>query len=276
MKNFNFTFKSLLTLILLSIPVLFYANDFPQPQSPPRLVNDFVGIFSESENAALEQKLVEFNKQTSTQIAIAVVDDLNGYDKGDYTIQLAQKWEIGQKGQDNGILIMIKPTGGKGERQSFIAVGYGLEGVIPDAIANRIINIEMIPEFKNNNYYKGVDNAVNTLMGLTKEEFTATEYEKKTQTPPAAIFIMILIFILFIFIIPATQAKKYMSTNNVSFWLAMWMIMNTGRGQGNSGWNSFSGGRGGFGGGGFGGGSGGGFGGFGGGGFGGGGAGGSW
>jgi uncharacterized protein len=261
-------------VLLIVLPLFLSANEFPPRPNPPRLVNDFVGIFSAEQVASLEQKLLIFNNETSTQIAIAVVEDIGDYDKADYTIQLAQQWGIGQKGKDNGILIMIKPTGGSGQRHSFIAIGYGLEGVIPDAIANRIVDNEMLPEFKAGNYYQGVDNAVNTLMSLSRGEFTADQYKQKTEPSFASFFIIIILIVLFIFIIPGSQARKYSQTNNVSFWLAMWMIMSAGRNSGSGSFGHFSGGSGGFGGGsGFGGG---GFGGFGGGSFGGGGAGGSW
>lgn len=267
----------LILIVVFSILSLNVSGvDFPERPNPPQLVNDFVGIFSPEQKQFLENKLVSFNNETSTQIAVVVVDDLHGYDKGDYTIQLAQKWGIGQKGKDNGVLIMIKPTGGSGQRHGFIAIGYGLEGVIPDAIANRIVDNEMIPDFKNGNYYEGVDRAITTLIGLAKGEFTADQYSKKTQGSVAPLILIIIIILFAILIIPGIQAKKYASSHNMAYWLAFWMLMNSGQKRGSGSWNDFTSGSGGFGrGGGFGGGSGG-FGGFGGGSFGGGGAGGSW
>ncbi len=275
----------LLRLFILPLFLLAFtgvnAGDFPEKPNPPRLVNDFVGIFSQSEKYTLEQELVRFDKETSTQIAVAVVDDLHGYDPADYTIRLAEKWGIGRKGKDNGILIMIKPTGGAGQRHAFIAVGYGLEGVIPDAIANRIVDKEMIPEFKLGNYYKGVKKAVETLMALSRGEFTAEDYKERTASPqgdfPFGAVLIMLLFFFFFFIKPFASAARYSRANNIGLWAAFWLLLSSGR-SGGGHWDNFTGGSGGFGGG-FGGGgfgSGGGFGGFGGGSFGGGGAGGSW
>ncbi len=97
----------------------------------------------------LEQKLVAFNDSTSTQIAIVIVPTLGGYDKADYAQTLAEKWGIGQKRTNNGVLILIKPKtpGSKGEVQ--IATGYGLEGAIPDITCAEIIDREILPAFRN-------------------------------------------------------------------------------------------------------------------------------
>lgn len=77
-------------------------------------------------------------------------------------------------------MILIKPKKGNEKGQVAIAVGYGLEGVVPDAIASRIIRNEVIPEFQKGRYYAGVDKATNVLMDLTGGEYTADEYAKRT------------------------------------------------------------------------------------------------
>ncbi|RLD65824.1 MAG: TPM domain-containing protein [Bacteroidetes bacterium] len=269
--------KRFIYIILLLMSSMAIFAQFPARPNPPMAVNDLVGIFSQAELQQLETKLRNFTGETSTAIVIAVVNDLNGMDRADYTISLAHEWGVGQKGKDNGILIMIKPTGGQGQRDAFIAVGYGLEAVVPDAIANQIMNNEMIPNFKNLDYYQGVDAAVNVLMSITKGEYTADQYvgavrEKKSSGLWK--FAIIVVFMLFMtFLKTGTNAYKYGRTNNMAFWAAFWLMMSSSSHSGR--YNSFTGGTGGFGGG-FGGGSSGGFGGFGGGGFGGGGAGGSW
>ncbi|MBN2745578.1 MAG: TPM domain-containing protein [Bacteroidales bacterium] len=271
---------SFLFLAILINLNLIASDQLPEKPNPPKLVNDFVGVLSNAQNQALEQKLVQFNNQSSTQIAIVVVDDLLGYDRAEYTIQLAEKWQIGQKGKDNGILIMIKPTGNSGQRSAFIAVGYGLEGVIPDAIANRIVENEMIPQFKNGDIYQGLENAVNTLMSLSSGEFSADEYQKADDKKSIfAFFIFLIVLVVFIILVPSSQAFSYMRTHNIGYWAALWLILSSGRTSGSGTFGHFTngtGGFGGFGGGGRGFGGGGGFGGFGGGSFGGGGAGGSW
>ena len=125
---------------LLTLAVLFYnfstvaawSQDLPEKPVPPRLVNDFAGMLNQDEVNSLEQKLVAFNDSTSTQISIVTVPSLNGYDKADYAQRLGEKWGIGKKGLNNGILILVKPKQPDSNGQVFIAQGYGLEGAIPD------------------------------------------------------------------------------------------------------------------------------------------------
>ena len=109
--------------------------------------------------ASLETKLVNFDDTTSTQIAIVTVKSLNGYSKEEFTDRIGEKWGVGRKGKDNGVLILIKPKYGNERGQARISVGYGLEGAIPDAIANRIVNYDLIPYFKQGDYYTGLDKA---------------------------------------------------------------------------------------------------------------------
>lgn len=241
------------------------------PQSTNRLVSDFEGILDPQQLQALEAKLTDFANQTSTQIAVVIVKDLCGYDKAQFTYTLAEKWGIGQQGKNNGILVMVKPKGGQGERHAFIAVGYGLEGVVPDAIAKRIVENEMIPYFRNDDFYGGLDAATHVLMSLTKGEYTADQYQSQGAAEGAFI-VGIVIFIIFLIVISKMfSVRRYAATNNLGFWAAL-ALMNAAANSRRGSYNHFSSG-GGFGGGGFGGG---GFGGFGGGSFGGGGAGGSW
>ncbi|MBN2215569.1 MAG: TPM domain-containing protein [Bacteroidales bacterium] len=267
MKIFKIIFFVLLTGC--SLPV--FPDDIPDKPYPPRLVNDYTGFLSNEERESLEQKLVVFDRETSTQIAVVIVEDFKGYDKADYAVQLGRKWGIGQKGKNNGILILIKPTTQATEGEVFIAPGYGLEGVVPDAIAKRIVENEILPAFRNGNYSGGIDGAVNILMNLTRGEFTAEEDEQVTENadPGIILFIIFMIFIVFFSVIgKARAARQYSIGHNIPFWLAL-LMLNGSRNSHKGSFGGFSSGSGGFGGGG-------GFGGFGGGSFGGGGAGGSW
>ena len=147
------------------------AQDIPAPMSPPRLVNDFANIFSETEKQALESKLLTYNDTTSTQIYVVTVNDLNGYAVSDYSFRLGEKWEIGQKSKDNGAVILIKPKVGNSRGEAFIAVGYGLEARINDAYAGRIVRDRMIPYFKNDDYFSGVNAAIDTMIKRLSGEF---------------------------------------------------------------------------------------------------------
>ena len=251
------------------------AQDFPDPPSPPRLVNDYTGFLETNEIISLERKLVEFSRETSTQISIVIVPTLHGYDKSDYAFRLGEKWGIGQGDKDNGVLILIKPKTQNESGQAFIAIGYGLEGAIPDAIANRIVNAEILPNFKKGENYQGLEDATNRIISLAEGEFTADEYAESTDPgagTSVGIIVIFFIIIIFSMISRAQRAKHFSGGKKIPFWTAFLLGSATGMSHRGS-YGNFSSGSGSFGG--FGGG-GGGFGGFGGGGFGGGGAGGSW
>lgn len=264
--------KNIIVLILVLISANSFAQNFPD--KPNRIVNDYANFLSVQEQNALENKLVSFSNQTSSQIAIAIVKSLDGYDPASYAYGLGEHWGVGQKGKNNGILILVKPKYPTEKGEVFIATGYGMEGAVPDAITKRIVNNEIIPYFKQNMFYKGLDEATNRIIELTKGEYTADQYEQATSGKRGSIIpgaIIFLIIITFSILGRARRARHYAIGHNVPFWIAMGMLSNSGRSHGGS-FGSFSSGSGSFGG--FSGG--GGFGGFGGGSFGGGGAGGSW
>lgn len=266
MKYIKYICAIILAIGLFSVSI---AQEIPERPSPQRLVNDFANVLSQNEQMALEQKLVKFNNETSVQIAFVTVKSLHGYDKNDFAARLGEKWGVGQKKFDNGIVLLVKPKTADSRGQVSIQVGYGIEGVIPDAIAKRIVEKELIPYFKQGQMYKGIDAATSTMISLTRGEYSGKEYMKSTKQVPTGI--PIIFFVIIFFVISALgrvqKARRHSIGHNVPFWVALSM-MSAGSHRGS--YNSFSSGSGGFGS------SGGGFGGFGGGGFGGGGAGGSW
>jgi len=256
----------LLSALILSSSFLF-AQELPTPMNPPRLVNDFSGLLNQNEAANLEYKLRNYNDSTSTQIYIVIVNDLLGYDKSDYAFRLGEKWGIGQKSKNNGALILVKPKTGREKGEAFIAIGYGLEDVIPDITANHIVNLEMLPLFKQNQFYQGLDAATTTIINLAKGKFTADQYNNRKPSSGGSgvvIFIIIIFILSLIFRGNSNNRGKTMGGSSLPFWLALGMLSSGSRG---GGFGGFSSGSGGFGGG---------FGGGGGGSFGGGGAGGSW
>ncbi len=248
------------------------AQDLPVRPEPPRLVNDFAGILTAEEQQRLESKLVAFNDSTSTQLLVVIVKSLNGYDKNDFAYRIGQSWGAGQKGKNNGAVILVKPKYPNEKGEASIQTGYGLEGAIPDALAKRIVENEMIPNFREENYYKGIDAATSTMMSLVKGEFTADQYAKraKNKSTPWALVIPLIILVVVFSMIRGSRNNVHSVGKHLPFWTALWMLGSMG-GGGRGSWSDFSSGSGS---GGFGGGSS--FGGFGGGSFGGGGAGGSW
>lgn len=267
--------KQILLIIFLSVfTVSVFAQDIPERPNPPRLVNDMANVLSDQEEQQLESELVQFNDQTSTQIAILTVPSLNGYEVADFSTQVFNKWQIGQAGKNNGILIVFKPKTATTKGAVFVVTGYGLEGILPDAVINRnVVDYEMIPRFKEGDIYGGLYAGSKVIKELAAQEYTAADYQKKTAGKKSekdgggGLFIVILIIIVLVSLFKGGHGGGYSSRGSLPFWLAMGLL---GSNRGGGSFGGFSGGSGGFGGGG------GGFGGFGGGMSGGGGAGGSW
>lgn len=245
--------KHLLIFITLLLTLSGFAQDFPAPMSPKRMVNDFTGLFSPQELNALEQKLRNFNDTSSTQIAIVTVPSLHGYAPNDYAQRLAEQWGIGQKGKDNGILVLVKPKTQNEKGQVAIAVGYGLEGVVPDAIASRIVRNEIIPEFQQGNFYAGVNKATQVLMNLSGGEYTADQYSKKGTGERSGMLFIIPFLVIFLLPLFVKRHRGYTTGSNGGT-VPPFFIGGPGRSGNFGSFSSGSGSFGGFGGGGFGGG----------------------
>lgn len=253
-------------ICLGSMPVV--GQDFPSPPDPPRLVNDFTETLSSQEVEMLEQKLVAYNDSTSTQIAIVMIRSVGPYDISDYAFQLGEKWGIGGKANDNGVLILAAMD----DRKVFIATGYGMEGALPDALAKRIVTEMILPNFKMQAYYEGLNQATDMIIKLASGEYKAEDVVSNGNGAGSVLFL--LLFIVLFVIIPLIKNRR--DNNNhmggksggIDLWTTI-MLANMLKGSGKGKWGDFSSGGGSFSGGG-------GFGGFGGGSFGGGGAGGSW
>ena len=241
-----------------------FSQDFPPAPNPPRLVNDFSGTLSPEEIAKLEQKLVAYADSTSTQISIVLLGSVGSYDISDYAFQLGEQWGIGGKENDNGILILAAMQ----DRKVFIATGYGMEGVVPDALAKRMVNDLILPNFKMEAYYEGLDQATDMIIKLASGEYKAEDLVSEGNHGGA--ILMVLVFIILFVVLPLLKNKKDNDNHmggrggGVDLWTTLMlssMLSGGGRRSGNFGDFSSGGGS---------------FGGFGGGSFGGGGAGGSW
>jgi uncharacterized protein len=231
---------------------------------PPKLYNnlskEFPDFISAEQAAALEEKLEVFANETSNQICIVIVDDLNGYEAGQYATELGNKWGVGKKDKNNGIVILIKPTGGKGQRSLFISVGYGLEGAIPDLATKRIRDEEMYPYMAQGQFYEALDNATNKLMQLAKGEISVKDYTRRQGRKEGGwltfiiLAIIIIIMIIRMFRGGGGGGRTYSGLGNAVMW---GLLSNMGNHRGSSSWgggSSSGGGWGGFGGGSFGGG----------------------
>lgn len=256
--------------LLVSLQV---AAQIPERPVPPMLVNDLAGLFTSSEKYTLERRVVSFADSTSNQIAIVIVPQLYGYDKAELAYSIGEEWGVGQSEFDNGIVILVKPKTASSGGEVFIATGYGLEGVVTDAFARRVIEGAMIPHFRNNDYYGGVSAALDVLMPVISGEISSNEFAGDDN---GAAYVFMFFFALFVIILVLSSKgnNRNMGGGNHrggrNFTATDAFILGSILGN-MSGTRGHS--RGSFGGGSFGGG---GFGGFGGGSFGGGGAGGSW
>ena len=259
--------KGLIIVLLVLLPVWSMAQDqLPVPGTPDSWVNDYAGVFSASERSRLDQKLNEFEYRNSTQIFVITINNNDGYPAGMLAPMIGEAWGVGQNSKDNGIVILVDMQ----DRDMFIATGYGNEEYVTDALSKRIVENEIIPNFKSGEYFAGIDAATDVLISLLEGKFTADEYRKQTSSRGgSAIGGFIFMMILFSLLFGSRRRSTGMGRSNLPFWIALGMLSGS---RSSGSWGNFSSGSGGFGGGG-------GFGGFGGGGggsFGGGGAGGSW
>lgn len=194
----NFLGKFFLVLLVM-IGGFANAQNLPDPMSPPRLVNDFAGVFNEQERNDLEHMLLAYDDSTSTQIYVVTVKDLDGYAVSDYAFRLGEKWGVGQKGKDNGAIILIKPKVGNSRGQVFIATGYGLEEKLNDARVGRIIDNYMLPYFQQNDYYTGTKGAIEAMIGYLSGQFQADEEAEELTTGDIIVgIVLVLLFIYFI------------------------------------------------------------------------------
>jgi len=256
--------KLIVALFLLTTSLVGFAQDFPA--KPTKLVNDYTGTLSADQLQQLEQKLVAFDDSSSTQIAVAVLKSVGDYDINEYALELGRKWGVGSSGKNNGIMIVVA----LGDRKISIQTGYGLEGVLPDIYAKRIIENEIKPYFKTGDYYQGLNAGTDAIIKYTKGEYKNENPKRKNDAGKGGSMLAIIIIIVVIIIIlrrgggsgGSGQVISGRGAADALFWS---MLLGGGRGSGGGGWG---GGRSGGGGGGFGG--------FGGGSFGGGGSSGSW
>ena len=123
-------------------------------------VTDHAQILSDETRKSITERLKAHEDKTTNQIAVLTVPTLDGIGIEEYAVAVFQEWKLGQKGKDNGILVVVAPN----DRRMRIEVGYGLEGTMPDGVAGSIIRDVMTPYFKNNDYNKGIDEGVNAII----------------------------------------------------------------------------------------------------------------
>ncbi|MBS1511221.1 MAG: TPM domain-containing protein [Bacteroidetes bacterium] len=215
-----------------------------------QLVNDFTGTLTADQLQTLEKRLDKFDDSTSTQIAVVIIPTLNDYEIADYGVQLYRAWGIGSKKNNNGALLLIA----KNEHRLNITTGYGLEGALPDVTCKEIIDDIIVPQFKGEDYYNGINQGVTAMMQASRGEYTAPEgYHKGTNWSAKSIIALIIIIIIIIAISSGGgRGGSFMSRRGFTMWTIGNMLGGGGRdwsGGGGGGWSGGGGGFGGFGGG---------------------------
>jgi len=239
---------------------------FPKKPNPARLVIDDerLDLLTQAQEEALERKLVAYDDSTSNQILVVTTADIGDYDISDFALELGRAWGVGNKDFNNGIVLVVLVDKERNKRKVWIATGYGLEGAIPDITAKQIIENDIVPNFKANDIYRGLDEGTSDLMRAAAGEYKppAGYGSRKRGKSGGNIWVAVIIFIIIMVILSninrrgggMMSRRGYRKWNNTP---PIWWFPSGGSGGGGGGWS-------------------GGFGGFGGGSFGGGGAGGSW
>lgn len=252
---------------LLLILFAFVANaqrDIPPRPSDQTSVYDEADVLSPRQEQSLERKLINYADTTSTQIVIATINSLQGEYIGTYAAEWAHEWGIGQEEEDNGIFILLSEE----DRKIWITTGYGVEEYLTDALSREIIETIILPEFREGNYYRGLELGTTAIFQVLEGSFESSGRPTRNTGASPGFIVLALIFIVFLIVLSNRNKRGggrggYRRGGGL---LDIIVLSSLGRGGfgGGGGGGGFGGGGGGFGGG------------FGGGGFGGGGAGGGW
>ncbi|MBL7930936.1 MAG: TPM domain-containing protein, partial [Bacteroidia bacterium] len=194
-------------VIFFSIFFLTLNAQIAERPEPPRLYNnlskEFPDFLNSAEAAQLEEKLEVFSNETSNRICVVIVDDLNGMEASDYAIKLGNEWGVQKGNERNGIVILIKPTETDGGRDLFIAIGYALEGAIPDLATKRIRDNEMVPYLKKGENFTALDKGTDVLMKLASGEINVKDYTRSHRGDRLSNngFVTALIILVFVIIL---------------------------------------------------------------------------
>jgi uncharacterized protein len=245
MKRLLFIF-SLLISICVSAQI---DKVVPKRPSPPKLVNDFTNTLTQYQVDALENKLVAYDDSTSNQIAVVIIPTTGNYSVEEVALEILRPtgWGVGNKNNNNGIVLLVA----KDDRKLRIEVGYGLEGAVPDITAKSIIDNYITPNFKEGNYYRGLDEGTDAIIRAAAGEYKAPAGygSKKKKGIGWSSIIFIIIFLLIAMAGGGRGGGSMMSRRGSGFTTA-WILGSLlgGSGRSGGGWSGGGGGGGGFGG----------------------------
>ena len=183
-------------LLALAAAVVSAQSALPSlPPVPTRYFNDYASLVDAATAQRLESRLRQFDQETSTQVVVVIYPELPWPSLEDFTIRAAEAWKVGRKGLDNGAILFVFVN----DRRVRIEVGYGLEGALPDAIANRIINEQIVPAFQQGNFSQGVEAGATAIMAATRGEYTApAQPATRTRGGGGGSILMVVALLLFI------------------------------------------------------------------------------
>ncbi|MGD1980740.1 MAG: TPM domain-containing protein, partial [Flavobacteriaceae bacterium] len=196
----HYIFTALLALLCLNFTVAQF--EIPAKPSVQTSLYDYADILSAAEESALEQKLIRYADSTSTQIVVVNISSTNGEEINFLGANWLSAWGIGQKGVDNGILILVADQ----DRKVGINTGYGVESILTDALSKRIIEQRIIPEFRSGDYYRGLDSGVEAVFEVLNGSFENT-YQSNKSDDLKGVFVYVVLFIL-VFIFLASRGGR--------------------------------------------------------------------
>jgi len=188
------TFKEVSLFVTLFLPLAAFAVGPAVPPAPTRYVTDKAGVIAPDMTARLESRLKDFERETSNQFLVYTENTVpDGTTLEEYTVACAQAWKAGQTQRKNGMILFVFP----GSRKARLEVGYGLEGAMPDALARRVLDEQVIPRFRAGDYGGGISAGVSAAIAAARGEYTGTGRTRGQSKEPFLPFPLLLGIIFF-------------------------------------------------------------------------------
>lgn len=241
------------TLLLFALATIHAHAAEVIPPKPAGYFNDYAAVVSQSAAQGFNEKLAQFERETSNQVVVAIFPKMQSdSDVADYTQRVAQAWAVGQKDKRNGAVLFIFAQ----DRKMFIQVGYGLEGALPDATCFDITEYQIKPRFRANDFEGGIAAGIDAMLQAIRGEYKGSgRTHTETQGSRTPLFISAIWFFIFVFIIMSMIRRARRGVRYSRFggpYVGGWSGGGGGwsSGGGGGGFSGFSGGGGSFGGGG--------------------------
>jgi uncharacterized protein len=220
MRKLSYTLQNLinygLSLLFLLFAVTMTAQPldsvFPPRPEPAVYVNDYSHWLDPVQKQTLEQQLRALHDTTSTQVIVMIRPDIGIYPKEQYAYELGERWGVGKKSKNNGVVILIVTEGS--QRGIFIATGYGLEGVLPDVLAARISRDIMVPYFKAGKYYEGVKAGVDAVTAAVHGEFSGDPTAASNDNSLLILFVLFIVIVLIVYFLNRRKGRIHTGRNS--------------------------------------------------------------